>query len=523
MNPIDLEGNPCMIWSGEQQPPWLTAVTRHTTVHEFGEPLHARLLESGASIKMRVPACSDGRYAISAAACALDESGVVSITLDGKDFGRKYVRKAPYHTRIHVALPSDGEPHTLELTAEPCAVAFWRFGAGCAPEDANLLPTNEIAVIFADHGVQQVPSLPHVLNPRPGSRADGAHTHPDANSFLLFRAGDPLVMDDGYPLDKQTRNHSTLLVDGQSQVGSGEAWPEVRTDKTAAITHSVLSIGLSAARGEAHELYDSIMDLERCARWVVSFGERWFVIYDEVIAGSPRSLEWLLITGEPPATETNRLKATFGDSALTVAFMHPNMSWSTEPANFNLRPGYKGKEQEHVVRNRARPSAAASQQRILAALLPSSAGIDPVVPTAISGDSVLGCSLRTGEREDIVLFSPPDAPCCAGAVRTDGGGAAMTRVAGRTEAFFVAGATVAEFDGETIWSSSEPATIAATWDELGVSGDLSVLAATHVQIRAWKQVEAVSLNGQRVAFDYDVRRKMVGFDVEEGDTRWQIL
>src|ERR1039458_1808887 len=49
------------------------------------------------------------------------------------------------------------------------------------------------------------------------------HSHPDANHFIIFGAGEWLIRDDGYTR-KLTAQHNTLVVDGHGQLGEGGAW-----------------------------------------------------------------------------------------------------------------------------------------------------------------------------------------------------------------------------------------------------------------------------------------------------------
>lgn len=124
------------------------------------------------------------------------------------------------------------------------------------------------------------------------------HAHPDINSFSLFARGQWLVVDPGYSRVKDTRDHSTVIVNGRGQAGEGGAWldywafqqrepaPAIRLAKSAAAYDTVL--------GDAGGIYVAEARLQRFRRQILFLKPDVFVIADDLEARGASRFEWLL-------------------------------------------------------------------------------------------------------------------------------------------------------------------------------------------------------------------------------------
>ncbi len=119
------------------------------------------------------------------------------------------------------------------------------------------------------------------------------HNHPAQNHFVLFSRGAVLAGDPGYTYEKETRNHNTVLVDGQGQYGDGEMWP-APTPGRAHITQFVTEGDITIISGDAHSAYPEDLALTRFDRTVVLAGRDLVVVYDRLAAKQPRTFSWLL-------------------------------------------------------------------------------------------------------------------------------------------------------------------------------------------------------------------------------------
>ena len=124
------------------------------------------------------------------------------------------------------------------------------------------------------------------------------HTHPDINSFSIFARGEWLAVDPGYSRVKDTRDHSTLIVNGRGQAGEGGPWldywafqqrqpaPSIRRAQSTPAWDSVL--------GDAGAVYVDEARLRRFRRQVLFLKPDVFVIADDIEAHGPSRFEWLL-------------------------------------------------------------------------------------------------------------------------------------------------------------------------------------------------------------------------------------
>lgn len=148
------------------------------------------------------------------------------------------------------------------------------------------------------------------------------HNHPEQNHFVLFGRGEVLAGDPGYTYEKQTRNHNTVLVDGQGQYGDGEMWPKP-TPGRAHITGFVTDGDVSIMTGDAVSAYPEELGLTRFERTVVLAGRDLVVVCDRLAAKAPRTFSWLLHHWGETASEDGEWTITRGEAQVTVAPLLP--------------------------------------------------------------------------------------------------------------------------------------------------------------------------------------------------------
>ena len=110
-----------------------------------------------------------------------------------------------------------------------------------------------------------------MLHQFPDWHLESGHSHPDANSFILFAHGQYLTGDSGYAGVPLTAHHNTLLVDGHGQGNEGkghDAWYKFPYDQLngVRITKAKLSAKGFNLEGEAAPVYDSSLGLTRFRR-----------------------------------------------------------------------------------------------------------------------------------------------------------------------------------------------------------------------------------------------------------------
>ena len=124
------------------------------------------------------------------------------------------------------------------------------------------------------------------------------HAHPDINSFSIFARGEWLAVDPGYSRVKDTRDHSTVIVNGRGQAGEGGPWldywafqqrrpvPTIHLAQDTAVWDSVL--------GDAGGIYVDAARLQHFRRQILFLQPDVFVIADDIEARGTSRFEWLL-------------------------------------------------------------------------------------------------------------------------------------------------------------------------------------------------------------------------------------
>ena len=119
------------------------------------------------------------------------------------------------------------------------------------------------------------------------------HNHPEQGHFVIHGRGEMLAHDPGYTYEKLTRNHNTILVDGQGQYADGEMWPRPKPGR-ARITGLVNEGEFSIVAANPADAYPPELGLVRFDRTIVLAGRDLVVVHDRLEADRPRSFSWLL-------------------------------------------------------------------------------------------------------------------------------------------------------------------------------------------------------------------------------------
>jgi hypothetical protein len=149
------------------------------------------------------------------------------------------------------------------------------------------------------------------------------HNHPAQNHFVLFGRGAVLAGDPGYTYEKKTRNHNTVLVDGQGQYGDGERWPGPNPGR-AHVARFATDGDVTIVTGDATSAYPPELGLTRFERTLVLAGRDLVVIYDQLAAAQPRTFSWLLQHWGQVSTDEERWSIVCEDARLTVAPLLPD-------------------------------------------------------------------------------------------------------------------------------------------------------------------------------------------------------
>lgn len=131
----------------------------------------------------------------------------------------------------------------------------------------------------------------------PEWRSNAGHVHPDAGQFLLWTRGRFVAGDTGYTAKKYTREHNSLLVEGQGQLRDGRyhAFRDVdyaRLDQLR-LTNVWSTAEAMAATAVLEAGYDPALGVRRLRRHLLLVAGKWVLICDEMTAEAPRALSFL--------------------------------------------------------------------------------------------------------------------------------------------------------------------------------------------------------------------------------------
>jgi hypothetical protein len=163
----------------------------------------------------------------------------------------------------------------------------------------------------------------------------GGHGHADVNAFQVYAFGKWLAIDPGYERPKWTRNHNTVLVNGQGQLGEGETWFNRKAVIAARATSAILKAehrpGYDYTLGDAMSIYPAAAGLTRFRRHFIFLRPDYIVVADELRASKPAQFDWLLHVEE--TVEANgglKFLVRNGGIAMDVEFLLPKALVATQ-------------------------------------------------------------------------------------------------------------------------------------------------------------------------------------------------
>lgn len=183
-----------------------------------------------------------------------------------------------------------------------------------------------------------------LLRAWPNWRPNAGHAHPDAGHFMLWSRGRFLAGDTGYTGIKRSRDHNTLLIDGDGQFRDGRyhAFDSVDYARLDAVRlrQVELSEKQMVATCELTDAYDTTHAVRELQRRVLFREGRLLVISDRWVARDPKIITWLWHTDEKPVQlDANRWLIQNGPASIVLIILSTVAQAIAEPA---LVPAYTG-------------------------------------------------------------------------------------------------------------------------------------------------------------------------------------
>lgn len=166
------------------------------------------------------------------------------------------------------------------------------------------------------------------------------HTHPDANSFVVFGNDGWLLKDDGYS-PKYTENHNTLLVNGTGQAGEGSTWLSSTSADGASgeptIFNAYSNDDFTYMVGEGAGAYNSSAGLVGFSRQILFIKPSALIVIDKMKTDSSNQLELRFFPEAQSFTQSNGVLTFNGDkNKLSVSKMYGDGYFRAEDVDVKL-------------------------------------------------------------------------------------------------------------------------------------------------------------------------------------------
>ncbi|HWR15328.1 MAG TPA: DUF4962 domain-containing protein [Terriglobales bacterium] len=207
-----------------------------------------------------------------------------------------------------------------------------------------------------------------ILKKFPDWHLSAGHSHPDANSFIIWANGAYLTGDSGYSGVPKTEQHNTVLVDkkGQGLEGEGhDPWRGMPYEELNKVRFLDLQLAPTFAHisGEAAGAYDGSFGVQSFNRNFLFIAPGSFYVWDAIKTSAPRTVTSLI---HSDSTVKNSGKNMFelqnGTATLLLQLRYPqNASIQTEP-NLVMAPGRPGSVDKGELQKRGERLAISTTQ-----------------------------------------------------------------------------------------------------------------------------------------------------------------
>ena len=180
----------------------------------------------------------------------------------------------------------------------------------------------------------------HAAKKFPELAANSAgHAHPDANHFVFFGHGEWLIRNQGY-VQRQTKYHNTLLVNGQGQydaVGWFDGDAQVRAGRFPRVLRTEFQAEWDWIVGDATEAYRPECGVKQYIRQLIFLKPDILIVADEVELAAPGKLELLFHAERPCILQPDGSCLSRGESAALRAELLAPEGARLEPGTMPVR------------------------------------------------------------------------------------------------------------------------------------------------------------------------------------------
>jgi hypothetical protein len=176
---------------------------------------------------------------------------------------------------------------------------------------------------------------------------NAGHVHPDIGAFLLYAKGTYLATTTGYTMNKWTKDHNTLLIDGKGQAVDGSyhnerGVPYEHLDD-AKIEAAHLTPSYGYARGTFGSAYTrQVKDVELKRNVLIT--KKWLLLVDDMSSAEPHALTWICHADAPFVAEDGVYVSKHVAASLAVITLTADLDAKAQPTTV-----LAGKKVDHGV------------------------------------------------------------------------------------------------------------------------------------------------------------------------------
>jgi hypothetical protein len=349
-----------------------------------------------------------------------------------------------------------------------------------------------------------------------GGQKDWDHYHHDANHFVLYARGRPLVIDLNYPHEIwgcETEAHNTVKVNERDQRGVVRLQGCRGKPDHRGVLGDLIDAGwyarivgdasLAYAQEDVHSFLREVIYLRKTEDGAPP---DCFVIFDDIDTTRALPIDWHLHTYGSMALDGNRLTITQDGSAVDVTVLapaefqagihHKTMEESGGPAPFEGAEG--------VTYLKLRPTRVSDRTRVLSVLVPGPSGeATPVAVTPAGTGNTIGARMAFGETTDLALFGTETPEIDADGVVAAGRSCVIRRSGGNVLAAALSNGQRLEVDGAVLFDTDGCGHVAMTFADGALEATMDIYGKTRLGIRAPARPSRLIVDGRQADVEYD--------------------
>jgi len=365
------------------------------------------------------------------------------------------------------------------------------------------------------------------------------HSHADQGAFLLTSFGEPLITEAGWSdyykdpyyttFFTQAAGHNTVLVDGNPE---SQAFPDTAQfaalDSYPKITDAITSEFYDAVGSDLTSVYRN--RLSRYARRIVFVKPYYFVVFDDLTtAGALANFNWLLhlpdrtrITNAPGLALYKGDKASLAVRSLAPNNVKLNVKDGRIPYHiFSARTPQKPPPQPAILDLQTEKKTSAAQ--FLVALVPARTDREARAlasgMTELKSGNLIGLRAKRGDETDFVMFriGAAKGESSYETWKTDADAWTVTQNKGQMKLFAVQNARSFMQSGRFIFSSENPASVAASYSANNIDVALYAQTAIKMQVFVGAAPVRVLIDGSEVSPSFNRTDGTISINVHAGE------